>query len=210
MPDSADAPVSPAGGTPGAGDLVTARLRLRRLTFDDADFVVELLNEPSFLRFIGDRGVRDRETACRYLENGPLASYARFGFGLLCVELKAEAAGSDAASGHGHRGRPIGICGLLKRDTLEDVDVGFAFLPRYWSQGYAFEAASAVLAQGREAFGLTRIVAITSLDNAASIRLLERLGFRFERVTRLTPDGDEVKLFGCVTAVTAGDEASGR
>ena len=163
-------------------ELETDRLRLRPLTFGDADFIVELLNEPSFLRYIGDKGVRDQASACRYLEAGPLASYARFGFGLLCVELRPA-------------GVPIGICGLLKRDTLEDVDVGFAFLPGYWGRGYAREAASAVLAQGRDAFGLKRIVAITSLDNEASIRLLGRLGFHFERVTRLTPDADEVKLF---------------
>jgi RimJ/RimL family protein N-acetyltransferase len=163
-------------------ELETDRLRLRPLTFGDAEFIVGLLNEPSFLRYIGDKGVRDRASACRYLEAGPLASYARFGFGLLCVELRPA-------------GVAIGICGLLKRDTLEDVDVGFAFLPGYWGQGYAREAASAVLAQGREEFGLKRIVAITSLDNEASIRLLGRLGFRFERETRLTPEADEVKLF---------------
>ena len=163
-------------------ELDTDRLRLRPLTLADADFIVELLNEPSFRRYIGDKGVRDPASACRYLEAGPLASYARFGFGLLCVELRPA-------------GVPIGICGLLKRDTLEDVDVGFAFLPGYWGQGYAREAASAVLAQGRDDFGLKRIVAITSLDNEASIRLLGRLGFHFERVTRLTPDAEEVKLF---------------
>jgi RimJ/RimL family protein N-acetyltransferase len=168
-------------------DIETERLRLRRLSFDDTAFLVELLNEPSFLRYIGDRNVRDRASACRYLEAGPLASYARYGFGLMCVELKAGTTPGAV---------PLGICGLLKRDTLEDVDVGFAFLSRYWRQGYAFEAAEAVLAQGREVFALKRIVAITSLDNEASIRLLEKLGFRFERVMRLTADADEVKLFG--------------
>lgn len=169
-------------------DIETERLRIRRLSFADAAFVVELLNEPSFLRYIGDRNVRDHASACRYLEAGPLASYARFGFGLLCVELKP---------GAGEAAVPIGICGLLKRETLEDVDVGFAFLPKHWRQGYAFEAAGAVLAQGRELFGLKRIVAITSLDNEASIRLLEKLGFRFERVMRLTPEAnEEVRLFG--------------
>jgi RimJ/RimL family protein N-acetyltransferase len=182
-------------------DIETERLRIRRLSLDDTDFVVALLNEPSFLRYIGDRNVRDRASACRYLEAGPFASYARFGFGLMCVELKPAAAqgtGGNATPA----AVPIGICGLLKRDTLEDVDVGFAFLPPYWGQGYAFEAAEAVLAQGREVFGLQRIVAITSLDNEASIRLLERLGFRFERVMRLTPEGDEVKLFALERADT--------
>ncbi len=178
-------------------DIETERLRLRNLTLGDTDFVVELLNEPSFLRYIGDRNVRDRASACRYLEAGPFASYARFGFGLMCVELKPETVQDTA--------EPIGICGLLKRDTLEDVDVGFAFLPRYWRKGYAFEAAEAVLAQGRERFGLKRIVAITSPDNEASIRLLEKLGFRFERVMRLTPEADEVKLFGLERADARAD-----
>jgi RimJ/RimL family protein N-acetyltransferase len=163
--------------------LETARLRLRPLSFDDADFIVELLNEPSFLQYIGDKGVRDRTGALRYLETGPLASYERHGFGLLAVELLAV-------------GERIGICWLLKRETLDDVDLGFAFLPRHWSRGYAHEAATAVLAHGRDALGLRRLAAVTSLDNDASIRLLGRLGFSFERVLRLTPEQDEVKLFG--------------
>jgi ribosomal-protein-alanine N-acetyltransferase len=162
-------------------DLETGRLRLRRLSHADADFILELLNDPAFLRYIGDKGVRDRAGACRYIESGPLASYERHGFGLLCVELR------DV-------GRPIGICGLLKRETLDDVDVGFAFLAAYRSQGYASEAAAAVLAHGRDAFGLRRIVAICSPDNEASIRLLSRLGFRHERRIRLTPGEPEVEL----------------
>ena len=161
----------------------TERLALRRLASDDAEFIVELLNQPSFLRYIGDKEVRNNEDAVRYIENGPVASYERFGFGLYLVELK-------------NTGVPIGICGLLKRDSLPDVDVGFAFLPSYWSQGYAFESASAVMTYGREALGLRRIVAITSLDNDASIRLLEKLGLRFERVIKLSADQSEVKLFG--------------
>ncbi len=164
-------------------ELQTPRLHLRRLSAElDADFIVELLNEPSFLRYIGDKGVRDRASAIRYIETGPVASYQRFGFGLLRVELR-------------DGGQPIGICGLLKRETLADVDVGFAFLPRYWSRGYAFEAASAVLAEGRGEFGLRRIVAITSPDNEPSIRLLGRLGFRFEGLTRLSESEPPVKLF---------------
>lgn len=162
--------------------LETDRLRLRRLTFDDSDFIVQLLNEPSFLQYIGDKGVRDRDGAQRYLREGPLASYEKFGFGLYRVADKAD----DA---------PMGICGLLKRDTLHDVDVGFAFLPRYWRQGYAIEAAKAVLEEGRERFALTRIVAITSPDNAASIALLDKLGFAFEGMRRLTPEAPEVRVF---------------
>src|SRR6185295_7693892 len=163
--------------------LKTDRLVLRKLVADDAEFIIDLLNQPSFLRYIGDKGVRNTADAIRYIEAGPQASYARFGFGLYVVELKES-------------GVPIGMCGLLKRDSLPDVDVGFAFLPGYWSQGYAFEAADAVMSYGREVFGLKRIVAITSLDNAASIRLLEKVGLRFERLIKLADDQEEVRLFG--------------
>jgi len=163
--------------------LETERLSLRRLTSDDAQFILELLNQPSFLRYIGDKGVRNSEDAIQYIQTGPVASYDRFGFGLYLVELKES-------------GTPIGMCGLLKRETLADVDVGFAFLPDYWSRGYAFEAAAAVMAYGREVLGLRRIVAITSLDNAASIKLLEKIGLRFERLIKLTEDQPEVRLFG--------------
>jgi RimJ/RimL family protein N-acetyltransferase len=163
--------------------LETERLVLRRLSYDDAQFILELLNQPSFLRYIGDKGVRTTEDAVRYIQTGPVASYERFGYGLYLVELKES-------------GVPIGMCGLLKRDTLPDADVGFAFLPDYWSQGYAFEAASGVMSYGREVVGLRRIVAITSLDNDASIKLLEKIGLKFEGL--ITPSGDlgEVRLFG--------------
>ncbi len=170
--------------------LETERLRLRRLDHGDADFIVELLNEPSFLRFIGDKGVRTREDALRYLDTGPLASYQKHGFGLYGVALRES-------------GELLGICGLIRRDTLPDVDVGFAFVPRAWSQGYAMEAARATLREGWEAFDLKRIVAITSPDNVASIRLLERLGFRYEGLIRLTPEAPEVKLFGCEVSPAA-------
>ena len=161
----------------------TERLVLRRLAIDDAEFIVELLNQPSFLRYIGDKEVRNNADAVRYIQGGPLASYERFGFGLYLVELK-------------ETGVPMGICGLLKRDSLPDVDVGFAFLPSYWSQGYAFEAAAAVMTYGRDVLGLRRIVAITSPDNEGSIRLLEKLGLRFERLIKLSADQSEVRLFG--------------
>jgi len=162
--------------------LETARLALFRLTPDDAPFIVELLNDPSFLRYIGDRGVRTPDAARRYIETGPMASYERFGFGLYRVDLKAT-------------GEPIGICGLLKRDTLSDADVGFALLPRFRASGYAFEAASAVLASARAAHGLERVLAITAPDNVVSIQLLEKLGFRFERRTRLADGAAEINLF---------------
>jgi RimJ/RimL family protein N-acetyltransferase len=126
-------------------------LILRRLETGDAEFILALLNDPSFLRFIGDKGVRTVDDAREYISNGPLASYERFGFGLYLTERKDD-------------GVPIGICGLLKREALKDVDVGFAFLPRFWSKGYAFESASAVMAYGRNVLGLS-IVAIISPDN---------------------------------------------
>ena len=156
---------------------------LRRITPDDAEFILELLNQPSFLRYIGDKGVRNTEDAVRYVQTGPVASYERFGFGLYLVELKESEL-------------PIGICGLLKRDSLPDVDVGFAFLPEFWSQGYAFESAAAVMTYGREVLRLRRIVAITSPDNDASIRLLEKIGLRFEGLIKLAEDQAEVRLFG--------------
>jgi RimJ/RimL family protein N-acetyltransferase len=163
--------------------LETERLTLRRLNEDDAPFMIGLLNEPSFIRFIGDRGVRTPDDARAYIRNGPIASYDRFGFGLLLVTLREV-------------GTPIGICGLLKRDTLDDVDVGFAFLPAYWSRGYGFESASAVIEDGWTTFRLQRIVAITDPENVVSIRLLEKLGFGFERMVRMADDDGELRLFG--------------
>jgi RimJ/RimL family protein N-acetyltransferase len=162
--------------------LETERLVLRRLTTDDAPFIHELLNDPAFLRHIGDKGVRCEADACRYIETGPMASYERHGFGLLRVELK-------------DGGEPIGMCGLLKRDYLPDVDIGFALLPRHRSKGYAFEAASALLSDARDTLGLKKVLAITSPDNVDSIRLLEGLDFRFERMARPAENAAEVKVF---------------
>jgi RimJ/RimL family protein N-acetyltransferase len=160
----------------------TERLILRRLELRDASFILELLNDPSFLRFIGDKGVRTLADARRYLSNGPLASYEQYGFGLYLVSLK-------------ENGSSIGICGILKRDSLPDPDIGFALLPGYWSKGYAFEAASAVMEHGRRDLGLTRIVAITSPENVASMRLLRKLGMEYESTVRLEEDRPEVRLF---------------
>jgi RimJ/RimL family protein N-acetyltransferase len=161
----------------------TDRLVLRRLTLEDADFIFSLVNDASFIRYIGDKGVRTLDDARKYLGEGPIASYARHGFGLWLVSRKAD-------------GAPMGICGLLKRDTLDDVDVGYALLPAYWSCGYASEAAAASVEYGRRYVGLRRIVAITQADNAASIKVLEKLGLRFERSLRLSPDAAEVQLYG--------------
>jgi len=146
----------------------TQRLRLRHFVTDDAAFIIELVNDPGWIRFIGKRNVRTLEDARGYLEKGPIDMYARLGFGLYLVELV-------------HTAEPIGMCGLIKRPALEDVDIGFAFLPRFAGQGYAFEAATAVMSHAR-ALGLDRIVAILTRDNERSRRLLDRLGFRFERL----------------------------
>jgi RimJ/RimL family protein N-acetyltransferase len=162
--------------------LETDRLHLRRLTIEDAGFILGLLNEPSYVHFIGDKGVRTIDGARDYILKGPIASYDQFGFGLYLTELKDSEV-------------PLGICGLLKRDSWPDVDIGFAFLPQFWSQGYAFEAASAVMAYGRDALGLNRIVAIVSSDNERSIKLLDKLGLRFERMARWPADGSEIKLY---------------
>ncbi|HXA35860.1 MAG TPA: GNAT family N-acetyltransferase [Steroidobacteraceae bacterium] len=160
----------------------TERLVLRQLTLSDAEFIFELLNEEPFLRFIGDKGVRSLGDARAYLAKGPLDSYEQHGFGLYAACLRD--------------GTPIGICGLVKRERLADVDVGFAFLSRYCSMGYAVESASAVLVHGRKVLRLQRIVAITSPDNAGSIAVLEKIGLKFERMIRLAEHSPELKLFG--------------
>jgi RimJ/RimL family protein N-acetyltransferase len=162
--------------------LETDRLIVRRLSPEDADFILQLLNEPSWLQFIGDNGVRTIEDARAYILRGPIDMYSRLGFGLYLVELKEE-------------GFSIGICGLIKRDSLEDVDIGFAFLPEFWGKGYAYESASAVMLYGKKNFGLNRIVAIASPGNHSSARLLEKLGFKFERMAKLSDDSADLKLF---------------
>jgi len=148
----------------------------------DAEFILELLNQPSFIRFIGDKGARNLDDARAYVVEGPVKSYQENGFGLYLVELKA-----DATS--------IGICGIIRRDTLPDADIGFAFLPQYWNRGYAFESASAIMTYAREALGLDRMLAITTPDNESSARLLAKIGFRFDRMIRLTPEAPEIRLF---------------
>jgi ribosomal-protein-alanine N-acetyltransferase len=162
--------------------LTTARLRVRALTHEDAAFIVALLNEPSFIRNIGDRGVRTSEDACEYITAGPQASYARHGFGLCAVELLERAV-------------PIGICGVLQRAELPGPDIGFAFLSEYRSRGYALEAASAVRTDAHVRLGIDPLYAIVNPDNAASIRLLEKLGFRFARMIRLAADAVDLQLF---------------
>jgi ribosomal-protein-alanine N-acetyltransferase len=162
--------------------LDTERLTLRELSIEDAEFILGLLNQPSFIRFIGDKGVRNLEDARQYILNGPIASYKQHGFGLFLVQLKAV-------------NTPIGMCGLLKRESLADVDIGFAFLPEFWKKGYALESAAAVFSYGKDVLKLPRIVAITNKDNDASGTLLEKLGLSFDRIIDLNGNGDETKLF---------------
>jgi ribosomal-protein-alanine N-acetyltransferase len=164
-------------------ELETPRLSLRRLEPDDAEFLVGLLNQPSVLANIGDRGVRNADDARRYLRDGPMAMYGRFGFGLWLLSRRDD-------------GAPLGMCGLLKRDTLPDVDVGYALLPQFWGQGYALEAVQATLRHAASKFGLKRVIGVVSEGNAASIRVLEKAGMRFERMVSMQPGEPEIRLYG--------------
>lgn len=173
--------------------LETTRLRLRHLSADDAGFILELLNEPGWHRFIGDRGVRTLDAARTYIATGPAAMQARCGFSLGAVI-------------HKESGTAIGICGLIRRDTLPDVDLGFAFLERWQGQGFAHEIAAAVLHHGSVGLKIPRIIAVTAPDNFRSARLLEKLGFRFERMVRLDPAKDECRLFAWCGDASVVDE----
>jgi RimJ/RimL family protein N-acetyltransferase len=159
------------------------RLELRHLTLGDDAFILELVNQPAFLRYIGDRGVRDLESARRYLEEGPLASYAEHGFGLNRVALRGG-------------GPALGICGLLRRPGLSHPDLGFAMLASHRGHGYATEAAAAALTHGRDVLGLRRIVAITMPNNNGSARVLEKVGMRFEGLTTLPGEAVANRLYG--------------
>ena len=163
----------------------TSRLTLRELNTADAAFFFELVNEPAWLRFIGDRGIKTLEAARESLLKGPMDMYTRLGFGLWLVELQAD-----------HT--PVGICGLLKRETLDDIDLGFAFLAEHRRKGYGLEAARATMAYAKSTLGANRLVAITSPDNVDSQRLLEKLGFRFERTVRLSDNAPEVNLYAAI------------
>jgi RimJ/RimL family protein N-acetyltransferase len=160
----------------------TPRLRLRPLTPADAPFIFELLNDPGWIRFIGDRNIRTLEDARAYIEQKVLAMYAKHGVGSLCVESKES-------------GEALGICGLIRREGLDDVDIGFAFLPRHRAKGYAFEAASAAIEHGRRALGVKRVVAINSRDNESSARLLEKLGLRYVSDVKLPHSDEELRLY---------------
>lgn len=160
----------------------TERLNLRRISEADAAFVLEVLNDPGFIRFVGDRGVRTLAEAARYIEERFVESYRLHGFGLWLAETKDERV-------------PVGMCGLVTRKELNVVEVGYAFLPPFRSRGYAFEAASATKGYARDVLGLPRLYAIVDSDNALSIRVLEKLGMKFERMVRLSGEESEIKLF---------------
>jgi len=161
--------------------LQTERLQLRRFSFDDSEFIIRLLNSEGWLKYIGDRNVKTKEQADNYLKKGPLKSYKQNGFGLCMVET--------------HQGVPIGMCGIIKRDYLKHPDIGFAFLPEYWSMGYGKEIASAMLAYARNDLHLPTILAITLPNNINSIRLLEKIGLRFVKSFRTEPEAEELLLY---------------
>jgi RimJ/RimL family protein N-acetyltransferase len=162
--------------------LETNRLILQQVSLDDTQIVLELLNEPSFIQNIGDRGVRTLEDARDYISGRLIASYEKFGFGMYLVIVK-------------DTGAPAGLCGLVRRDGLQDVDIGYALLPRFWSKGYATEAALAVKKYAKDAIGLKRLVAITDPNNQGSIHVLEKIGLEFEKMVRLSEDDIALNLY---------------
>lgn len=162
--------------------LDTARLTIRTVEADDAPFYLELVNDPDFLAHIGDRGIRTLDAAREHIHKGPVCMQAALGHAIWLVALKDS-------------GAAIGMCGLIKRDTLPEVDLGYAFLPAWRGRGYALEAARGTLAYARDALGLARMLAITSLDNTASGALLEKLGLRFDKIVHLTPDDPGTRLY---------------
>ena len=184
--------------------LETERTIIREIVESDAEFILDLLNQPSFIKYIGDRNVRNVEQAREFIENRYRQSYREHGFGLYMVELKAEfdTLNDESVSAFEIQNpkskiqnRAIGICGFVKRDTLPDADIGFAFLPQFCKQGYALESAVAIMEYGRDILGLKRVLAITTQDNDSSGKLLEKLGFKFENLIKMPTNDEELKLF---------------
>ena len=162
--------------------LQTERLTLRHLTDGDAAFILALLNDPAFLQYIGDKGVRTEDDARRYIADGPVASYAKNGFGLYHVSLTAT-------------GEAVGMCGLVSRPVLTGPDIGYAMLPRFRSMGYATEAARAVLQHAQQRLGYGEVLAIVSLNNEESKKLLRKIGMTQKGTMRMSEEGEEVGLF---------------
>ena len=171
----------------------TERLRLRRLTADDAPFMMGLMNDPAYIEHIGDRGVETLEKMAAYITDVIGASYEEFGYGIYLALAKDD-------------GRPVGMAGLVNRPTLDDVDIGFAFARDYWGRGLATEAGIAVIAHAARDLGLGRLVGVVSPANGASIRVLEKLGLHFEGMVCLTPDDDPIRLYGLDIAMSASPE----
>lgn len=162
--------------------LETNRLRLREFALDDTAFIIDLLNSPGWLQFIGDRNVKTGKQAMAYLQNGPIKSYLQNGFGLSMVERKED-------------NKPVGMCGIIRRDTLDTPDIGFAFLPQYEGLGYGYEVASATLAYARDKLNIPNVAAITLPQNTRSIRLLEKIGLRYVKTVRLPGDEEDLLLY---------------
>ena len=162
--------------------LETERLRLRKLTGDDAAFVLRLVNEPAFLTNIGDKEVRNLADARRFIREGAWTNQPKPGYGQFLVSLKDS-------------GEPVGVCGLLYRPSLDVTDVGFALLSPYHRQGYAYEAATAVVQYGRSTLGIPQIVALTVPENTASIKLIEKLGMQFVKQVQMWPDDPGTLLY---------------
>ena len=162
--------------------LETERLRLREFTLDDAEFIIELMNSPGWLKFIGDRNINNTDQAIAYLENGPIKSYREKGFGLWLVETKDPE-------------RPIGMCGILKREHLINPDIGFAFLPVFTGKGFAFEAALATLNFAKQKLNFKTIFGMTVSENDSSIRLLEKIGMRFTHTSCLSGNNEELLIY---------------
>ncbi len=161
--------------------LETERVRLREFILSDADFILQLVNTASWLEFIGDKNIHTLEAAQKYIQTSLQKSYKKNGYGLWLMQLKETS-------------KPIGMCGLVNRDSLEDIDIGFALLPKYERNGFTFEAAKATLHYAKNTLGIDKVVAITDAKNVASIGLLNKLGLQFEKEVHLSAD-DVVLLF---------------
>jgi [ribosomal protein S5]-alanine N-acetyltransferase len=178
--------------------LETERLILREIVAEDAEFILNLLNQPSFIKYIGDRNVQTVEEAKDFIETRYRASYKQYGFGLYTVEFKIpnskfQIPDSETESRIPNPKSQIGICGFVKRDTLPDADIGFAVLPQFEKQGFALESAQALMKYGTEVLGLKRVLAITTQDNESSGKLLTKLGFKYENL--IESGGEMLKLF---------------
>ena len=163
--------------------LKTNRLKLLEFEKSDSQFILELLNEPAWIEFIGEKNVHTINDAESFIEHNLIPSYKKNGFGLYAVKLKDD-------------NTPIGMCGLLNRPGLSDIDLGFASLSKYQRLGFAYESSIAILNYSKTVLKINKVVAITNSNNTASAKLLEKLGFRFDKLIDLSDDGKDIcKLF---------------